>query len=122
MYIADPSLRNFNPGDFKLRKDAPAYLKNLVRPTQLIVATRVGYEIVGDELKTAIDTHYKETTEAGGGFRIFGIRIGASASHTEENETHEATWNSAGRSLVVRPKDVYGAATLLGIVGVKITI
>jgi hypothetical protein len=98
-------------------------LRNLVRPTQLIVATRVGYEItVGDELKTAIDTHYSETTEAGGGFRIFGIRIGASASHTEEKETHEATWNSAARSLVVKPKDVYGAATLLGIVGSRITI
>lgn len=71
MAIANLTARNFNPGDFKLHKDAPAYLRNLVRPTQLIVATRVGYEItVGNELRTAIDTHYKETTEAGGGFRV----------------------------------------------------
>jgi hypothetical protein len=115
--------RNFNPGNFQLRSDAPPFLKQLVRPTQLIVATRVGYTItVGDELSTAIDTHIREVSEAGGGFRIFGITIGASASHTTETDTHAATFDSASRTLTVVPKDLYGAATLLGIVGSKITI
>lgn len=115
--------RDFDPSQFKLRSDAPKNLKALVKPKQLIVATRVGYEIsVGDSLATAITKHFKETTAAGGGFRIFGITIGASASHTTESETHEATFDSAAKVLRVVPRDVYGAATLLGIVGTKITI
>lgn len=123
--IAKPRFppRNFNHNEFKLRADAPKNLKQLVRPTQLIVATRVGYEItVSDSLATAITKHIKETTSAGGGFRIFGITIGASASHTTESETHEATFDEAAKTLRVVPRDVYGAATLLGIVGTKIEI
>lgn len=118
-----PTPRDFNPSQFKLRSDAPKNLKQLVKPTQLIVATRVGYEItVSDSLATAITKHFKETTAAGGGFRIFGITVGASASHTTESETHEATFVAASKTLKVVPRDVYGAATLLGIVGSKITI
>jgi hypothetical protein len=83
----------------------------------------VAYEIiVDDELATAIDTHFKETSEAGGGFRIFGIRVGASASHTTVIDTHVATFNSASCTMSIIPKDVVGAATLLGIVGAKIKI
>jgi hypothetical protein len=123
MSITDASARDFNPVYFELSDDAPDFLKSLVRPTQLIVATRVAYEItVDDELATAIDTHFKETSEAGGGFRIFGIRVGASASHTTEIDTHEATFNSASRTMSITPKDVVDAATLLGIVGAKIKI
>jgi len=115
--------RDFNPDQFKLRKDAPNFLKQLVKPTQLLVATRVGYQItVSDSLATSIDKHIKETTAAGGGFRIFGITVGASASHTTESETHKATFNMATKTLTVVPRDVYGAATLLGIVGSKIII
>lgn len=65
MSTANSLTRNFNHHDFKLRSDAPNFLKQLVRPTQLIVATRIGYEItVSDSLATAIDKHIKETTAA----------------------------------------------------------
>lgn len=121
--VANSSARNFNYGDFKLRKDAPSTLKQLVRPSQLVVATRVGYNIsVSNQLATSINKHIKETTAGGGGFRIFGITIGASASRTTESETHEATFDSNSNTLMIKPRDTYGAATLLGIVGEKIKI
>lgn len=98
-------------------------LKSLARPSQLVVATRVGLDItVSDSLATAISKHISETTSGGGGFTIFGIRIGVSASHTTESETHEATFESASNTLTIFPRDVYGSATLLGIVGEKLKI
>lgn len=116
--------RNFNYKDFKLRSDAPAFLKYLVRPSGLVVATRLGYEItVSGSLATTLDTHFKQTTTVNAGFSIFGTSIwGASVSKTDERNTHSATYDAASRTLKVVPRDNFGAATLLGVAGERISI
>jgi hypothetical protein len=116
--------RNFNYRDFKLRADAPKFLKYLVRPSGLVVATRLGYEItVGGSLATTLDTHFKQTTKVNAGFSIFGTSIwGASVSKTDERNTHSATYDAASKTLKVVPRDSFGAATLLGVVGQRIFI
>lgn len=95
-----------------------------MQPTQLVVANRLGYEItVSAEMAESLDTHYKEVVAASGGFRIFGISIwGGSAGHTDERNTHEASFDKASRTFKVVPRDDTGVATLIGVVGSKFNI
>jgi len=108
--------RNVNLNGYKLSKDAPANLRQLVRPTQLVVASRLGYEItVGTTFAAQLDTHFKQTTKASGGFRIFGLTIwGGSSSRTDERNTHSASYNAETRTLKILPDNDVGTATLVG--------
>lgn len=85
--------------------------------------SRLGYEIkVNNALGKSIDTQFKQTTSGGGGFRIFGIRIGASYSKTDGRNTHEASFDAATNTVKVVPKDDTGVATLIGVIGEKFEV
>jgi hypothetical protein len=75
----------------------------LVRPTQLLVVNRLGYEItVNDALASSLDTHFNKTIAARGGVSIFGISIwGGSASKADERNTHDASFDRASRTVKV---------------------
>jgi hypothetical protein len=121
---ANTSARNVNLNGYKLSKAAPANLRQLVRPTELVLASRLGYEItVGTAFAAQLDTHFKQTTKASGGFRIFGITIwGGSASKTDERNTHSATYNADTRTLKIIPDNDVGTATLVGVIGERINV
>lgn len=89
-----------------------------------MVANRLGYEItIGDANADAFDTYYKQVVAASGGFRVFGISIwGGSAGHTDERNTHEASFDRATSKFTVVPSDDTGVATLVGVVGQKFDI
>lgn len=117
--------RNVDVSNFQLTDDAPKRLRTLARPSQLVAVKRLGYEItVGDKTSRTIDAKFKETTSAGGQLTIFGIhiRLGGSGSHESENNTHDAKWDASTKTLKVVPKDDYGTATIVGIVGEKLNI
>ncbi|EME46423.1 hypothetical protein DOTSEDRAFT_70430 [Dothistroma septosporum NZE10] len=119
-----PGLWNVDVSQYKLKKGAPAKLQQLVKPTQLVVASRLGYEItIADDQAESFDTYYKTVVEASGGFRIFGMSIwGGSAGHTEEETTHTASFDRATNTFKVVPRDDTGVANLVGVVGSKFTI
>lgn len=60
---------------------------------------------------------------AGGSISILGLRasLDAAGSSTTEKNTHEAHWDSAHNTLTVQPKDNVQAATVLGVVGEKLS-
>lgn len=117
--------RNIDTSKYKLRSDAPKDVKALARVSQLVIATGLGYEItVGASTASTIDTKYKETSSAGGSISIFGIPIGigGGGSHSEEHDSHKATWDSASKTFKVTPAADVGFATVVGLVGEKLNI
>ncbi|KAL9093884.1 MAG: hypothetical protein Q9165_003807 [Trypethelium subeluteriae] len=117
-----PGSWNADVSKYKLRDDAPKNCKTLARVTDLVIATYLGYEItVGDKTASTIDTKMKETTSANGGIKVLGIPIGLSAagSHSEEENTHTATWDNANKTLKILPTSDIGYATIVGVVGEK---
>ena len=121
---ADISCRNIDVSQYKLKKGAPAKLQQLVKPTQLVIASRLGYEItIAEDQAEAFDTYYKTVVAASGGFRVFGMTLwGGSAGHTEEQTTHSASFDRATNTFKVVPRDDTGVANLVGVVGSKFNI
>ncbi|TPX18943.1 uncharacterized protein E0L32_011336 [Thyridium curvatum] len=120
-----PGSWNIDTSKYKLRSDAPKDVKALARVSQLVIATGLGYEItVGASTASTIDTKYKETSSAGGSISIFGIPIGigGGGSHSEEHDSHKATWDSASKTFKVTPAADVGFATVVGLVGEKLNI
>jgi hypothetical protein len=118
-----PGQWNFNTKAYGLRRDAPKEVKTLARVSQLIVVTSLGYEItLGAAAAAKVDSLYKQTTQAGGGLRVFGIPIslGGSGGKTTETSSHLSTWDSATKKLTVKPALEVGYATVVGVVGEKI--
>lgn len=102
---------------------APANVKPLVKPTMMVLATRLGYTVqVGAAGSQTFDSMSKSVTSGGGSVRIFGIPcdFGASASTTSETTTHRASWDSTSNTFTVKPTDNCGFATIVGMVGEKI--
>jgi hypothetical protein len=77
---------------------------------------------VSNALAKTIDTQFKQTIAAQGGFRIFGISIGASYSKTDERNTHEATFDMTTNTVKVVPKDDTGTATVIGVAGERFEV
>ncbi|KAK0616715.1 hypothetical protein B0T14DRAFT_435058 [Immersiella caudata] len=118
-----PGQWNFNTKAYRLREDAPKESKTLARVSQLVVVTGLGYEIsLGATSAAKVDSLYKQTTQAGGGLRIFGIPIGlgGSGSKTTETSSHSSSWDSATKTLTIKPTIESGYATVVGVVGEKI--
>ncbi|KAJ1328209.1 hypothetical protein MN608_07545 [Microdochium nivale] len=118
-------IRNLDVSQFKLRDDAPTDVKQLIRPSQLIVASKFGYEIsFSDSIASSFDSQYKKAVSAGGSINILGlpISLGASGSSTTEKNTHQADWDAASNTLKVEPKADVQTATVLGVVGEKFSI
>jgi hypothetical protein len=121
--IANTSARNIDVSQYTLKKTTPANLQQLFKPTQIVVASRLGYNItVSDALASSLDTQFKQTIAASGGFTIFGIRIGAKASKTDITETHYASFDRSTNTVSVTPKSDTGVATLVGVIGEKVSI
>jgi len=98
-------------------------LQTLVKPTQLLLATRLGYKVkLGSSSSKQFDSYYKDTVRGGGSVSIFGIpcSIGGSASHSTENTTHNLNWNSTNQEFTVDPTDNAGFATIVGLIGEKV--
>ncbi|KAK5693309.1 hypothetical protein LTR17_025120 [Elasticomyces elasticus] len=119
-----PGLWNIDVSQYKLRSNSPVALQQLVKPTQLVVANRLGYEItISDSQADSFDTYYQSVVAAKGGFRVFGISIwGGSAGHTETRNTHDASFDRATSTFKVVPRDDVGVANLVGLVGSKFNI
>ncbi|KXJ86957.1 hypothetical protein Micbo1qcDRAFT_208734 [Microdochium bolleyi] len=96
----------------RLRGDAPANLKNLARPTRMVVAARLGFEIsFGSESARKFDSMF----QPGGSMRVLGISTGT------ESDTHKVNWDSSSKTLRVVPKDDVPTTTVLGVVAQKVS-
>ncbi|KAK4443000.1 hypothetical protein QBC34DRAFT_337557, partial [Podospora aff. communis PSN243] len=119
----NPGQWNLNTKEYRLRGDAPKEVKTLARVSQLVVVTGLGYEItLGATAASKVDSLYQQTTQAGGGLRIFGIPISleGSGSRTTETSSHRSSWDAATKTLTVKPTLEVGYATVVGVVGEKI--
>lgn len=117
--------RNIDISKYKLKASAPDRVKTLVRPSGMIVASRIGYQItVGAKTASTLDSKLKSTTSAGGGISIFGIPIslGGSGSRSTEENSHVGTWDNASKTLTVEPTSDTGFATIVGVIGEKFNI
>jgi len=106
----------------QFKKYSPEKLTELVRPTQLILATEVGLEVTfTGSLKHTFDEEVKKNTDASGylNLRIFNLDIAIGPKHEtrDTKTTHEATWDNSSGSLSVKPSSILGQITLLGVVG-----
>jgi hypothetical protein len=102
---------------------APQEVQTLVKPTQLLLATRLGYKVkLGSSSSEQFDSYYKDTIRGGGSVSIFGIpcSIGGGTSHSTENTTHNLNWNSTNQEFTVDPTDNAGFATIVGLIGEKV--
>ncbi|KAI3587992.1 hypothetical protein IWW34DRAFT_860817 [Fusarium oxysporum f. sp. albedinis] len=101
----------------KLGAKPPAMFQK-VRPTQMLIAQDVNMEIsFGGDAKTAFDQDYKKTVQSGGGISVFGFRIGASGSSSEENESHGNTWDASSGVLTINAENSRGSANVLSVMG-----
>ncbi|KAF5579315.1 hypothetical protein FPANT_9684 [Fusarium pseudoanthophilum] len=101
----------------KLGAKPPAMFQK-VRPTQMLVAQGVSMEIsFSGDAKTAFDQDYKKTVQGGGGISIFGFRIGASGSSSEENGSHDNTWDSSAGVLTINAENSRASANVLAVMG-----
>ncbi|KAK7921660.1 hypothetical protein PG985_009682 [Apiospora marii] len=117
-----PGSWNFDVSGYSLRPDSPKEVRTLVRPSQLVVVTQLGYEItLAGSSAVRMDEFFTKSTSVGGSMSIFGvpISVGGSGSMMEEKSTHKAHWDAASNTLKVVPKDDSGTATVVGIVGEK---
>ncbi|KAM0428832.1 hypothetical protein ACHAPT_006632 [Fusarium lateritium] len=115
-----PGSWDIDVSKYKLRSDAPQEVKTLARVSQIIAISAIGFKIILDSAAaSALDQKLKETTSAGGSISVFGIPIslGGSGSHTDENQTHEASWDSASKTFTVTPIIDNNCATVVGVVG-----
>lgn len=81
--------RNIDVSKYKLRSDASKDLKVLARPTQFMVATRMGYEItIGSKTASTLDSKLKSTTSAGGNVSISGIPVSVGGSGSSSSRSH----------------------------------
>jgi hypothetical protein len=109
---------------------APQEVQTLIKLTQLLLATRLGYKVkLGSSSSKQFDSYYKDTVRGGGSVSIFGIpcSIGGSTSHSTENTTHSTentthnlNWNSTNQEFTVDPTDNAGFATIVGLIGEKV--
>ncbi|CZT00242.1 uncharacterized protein RAG0_08343 [Rhynchosporium agropyri] len=135
LFYDDMSLVTINPsgswdlGDVRtkykgLLPGAPKEVQTLVKPTQLLLATRLGYKVkLGASSSKQFDSYYRDTVSGGGSVSIFGIpcSIGGDASRSTENTTHNLAWNSTTQEFTVDPTDNAGFATIVGLIGEKVT-
>lgn len=122
---------DFQPGNWnidvngliaKLGATPPAMFQK-VRATQMLIAQGVSMEITfSGDAKTAFDKDYKKTIQGGGGISIFGFRIGASGSSSEEKESHEHTWNSSSGVLTVNAENARATANVLAVMGEIVSV
>jgi hypothetical protein len=103
-----------------LKKGAPPSARKLVRPSQLVLVSRLGFTVnFGASLSKTFDKHVKDQTSANASLSIFGIPlgIGASFSKSTDTTTHYGEWDNASGTLTVKPTDDGGYATIVGLVG-----
>lgn len=101
----------------KLGAKAPAMFQK-VRPTQMLIAQGVSMEITfSGDAKTAFDKDYRKTVQGGGGVSIFGFRIGASGSSSEENASHGNTWDASSGVLTINAENSRASANVLAVMG-----
>lgn len=106
----------------KLGAKAPAMFTK-VRATQMLIAQGVSMEIsFSGSAKTAFDKDYKKTVQGGGGISIFGFRIGASGSSSEENESHGNTWDSSSGVLTINAENSRASANVLAVMGEIVSV
>lgn len=121
--ILDRDLGDVRAKYKNLLPGAPKSVQTLVKPTQLLLATRLGYTIkLAANSSKQFDTAYKKTISGGGSFRIFGIPcgIGASGSTTKETNTHNLKWDATKQEITIKPTDNAGFATIVGLIGEKV--
>ncbi|POS78922.1 hypothetical protein DHEL01_v202692 [Diaporthe helianthi] len=121
----NPGSWNFDTSKYTLLPDAPSNLMTLARVTQLVVMSGLGYEItVGTETGETLNKKMKETTSAGGSIIVFGIPIslGGGASRKKDQESHLVKWDKESSTLRVTPKMDNYCATVVGVVGEKVSI
>lgn len=106
----------------KLGAKAPAMFQK-VRATQMLIAQGVSMEIsFSGSAKTAFDKDYKKTVQGGGGISIFGFRIGASGSSSEENTSHGNTWDSSAGVLTISAENSRASANVLAVMGEIVSV
>ncbi|KAI1828052.1 hypothetical protein F4861DRAFT_241146 [Xylaria intraflava] len=104
---------------------APKSVHTLVKPSQLLLATHLGYTIkLGAAMANEFDSHYQQVTQAQGSIRILGILAGPTANFSQKNyqNTHMLDWNASSQEITVKPTTNTGFATIVGIVGEKLNV
>ncbi|KAF4434648.1 hypothetical protein FACUT_7707 [Fusarium acutatum] len=116
----------FEPGSWNV--DAKSLMAKLgakpptmfqkVRPKQMLIALGVSMDIsFSGDAKTAFDQDYKKTVQGGGGINVFEFRIGASGSTSEENGSHDNTWDASSGVLTINAENSRASAKVLAVMG-----
>ncbi|KAJ9641325.1 hypothetical protein H2199_005295 [Coniosporium tulheliwenetii] len=107
----------------KLKPGTDPAIAELVRPTQLVCASGVGFKIsFGGGLETQFDERIKKYEKEEGSVRIFGFNINVGHKKASTKTTHVGTWDRASSTFTINPTDQVGFCTLLGVIGEKITV
>jgi hypothetical protein len=89
----------------------------------MVLVKNLGYKIQFDEsTRTAMDKVVKDTKQAGGQLRIFGIpiSIGGDYRQTSENTTHFSQWDNTTGTFEVLPTDDGALPTVVAMLGQRV--
>ncbi|ENH67902.1 hypothetical protein FOC1_g10005328 [Fusarium oxysporum f. sp. cubense race 1] len=103
----------FEPGSWNV--DVKSLMAKLgAKPPAMFQSMEISF---GGDAKTAFDQNYKKTVQGGGGISVFGFRIGASGSSSEENEPHGNTRDSSSGVLTINAENSRRSANVLAVMG-----
>ncbi|KAI8934437.1 hypothetical protein NX059_009169 [Plenodomus lindquistii] len=104
----------------QLRPGAPNDVKTLVRPVEMLLASKLCFEIeFSDDAKDAFDRLFNDVANHVGYIRVFGVAV-AIADNVRDNTTHAGTWDDANGIFVVTPIADTGLVTVLAVTGEKL--
>ena len=109
----------------KLKEGAPPSVQTLVRPSELVLASRLGYKVkFGSALASSFDQKVSDSKSGSvsASVKVFGIpiKIGGNINTSTTDTTHVGKWDSTNGELTVEATTDGGFATVIAIIGEKI--
>ncbi|KAJ8117457.1 hypothetical protein OPT61_g1351 [Boeremia exigua] len=132
MYWDDTAKATLTPGEWNisdprgnypnLKLGAPQSAKMLVLPNQLVLVSKLGYDVHFDgSIKDEFDKKVSNVKKVNGYVRIFGIPVSVGAQGSfETTTTHTGSWDGTTGTFSVKPTADAGYATVLAVVGEKV--
>ena len=97
-------------------------MKILVRPSKLLLVSKLGYSInFRGSIAATFDNKVSEVTSRGGFVSVFGTPVAMGIDGSTNNDTtHVGKWDSANGTFEVTPTANGGFATVVAVVGEKL--
>ena len=95
-----------------------------MRPSQIVFASRLGFKLLFNaNVASQLDRKIGEVKSRGVYLRVFGVpvKIDGDASQGTSYSTHVGTWNSSTAELAVEPTANGGFATVVALLGERLT-